>query len=174
MKKIFCLFTGIILIFVLCSCSAGVKIPDVVTNINGKAVVEYGNQKYECNISRLTDGIISITVNSPKNLSGLTFRHAGGKYSVSYGELMCRADSILLPKNSFPTMIINILSAANIQENLIYQSTDNDMSTFSGNSDTGSFLIITDKKGNIKEILQDSSGLKVKINDNFASENSNL
>ena len=146
-----------------CSCSESIKIPDVVTNIDNDAVIEYAGTEYECHIVRLTDGVVSISINSPENLSCLTFRRADGKFSVSYGELLCKTDSVLLPETSFPTMIINILSVTNNQENLIYQSAENGLVTFTGNSDTGEFRIITDTDGNITEILQETEGLKVSI-----------
>lgn len=147
----------------LCSCSESVKIPNVVTNIDSNAVVEYGGTKYECHIIRLTDGVSSISINSPENLSGLTFRRADGKFSISYGELLCKTDSVFLPENSFPTIIMNILSVANNQTNLIYQSTEDGVVTFTGNSDTGEFQITTDTDGNIAEISQETEGLKVSM-----------
>lgn len=163
MKKVLVLLFTVVSVFVICSCSQSVKIPSVITNINSDALVEYGGTEYECHITRLTDGVVSICLNSPENLSGLTFRLADGKYSVSYDELLCRTDSVFLPETAFPTMIINILSVANTQENLIYQSSENGLVTFTGTSNTGGFQLITDTDGNITEIFQETQGLKVSI-----------
>lgn len=161
MKKISVLFIVLIAVLNFCSCSASVKIPDVVTNINNSAVVEYGSTKYECHITRLTDDVVSISINSPESLSGLTFRRADGKYSVSYDELLCKTDNVFLPEVAFPTVIIDILSVADKQENLLYKSSENDFVTFSGNTETGTFNLVTDNDGNISEITQESSNLKV-------------
>ncbi len=150
----------------MCSCGNSVKIPTVITNINTDAVVEYGSQKYKCNITRLTDGVISVTINSPQNLSGLTFRCVDGKYSVSYDELLCKTDSVFLPETSFPTVIIQILSSVSNRDNLLYQSVNDDKFIFSGNTPLGSFNIETNSDGKITSITQKNTNLKISMSDN--------
>lgn len=161
MKKVSSVFFLFLMILIFCSCSESTKIPDIVTNINSNAVVQYGSTEYDCHITRLTDGVISVSINSPENLSGLTFRRADGKYSVSYDELLCRTDSVFLPETSFPTLIIDILSAVGDKEKTVYCSSENNLVTFSVNSKSGNFNIVTDSDGNISKIIQESSGLKV-------------
>lgn len=163
MKKISVIAVMLIAVLMFCSCSQNEKIPNVITKINNNAIIEYGNNKYECHISRLTDGVVSITVNSPENISGLTFKFVDGKYSLSYNELLCKTDNVLLPRFSFPLIIINILSVADKQENLLYQSSEDNIVTFSGNSSYGKFNLVTDNNGKITKITQENSGLKVSI-----------
>lgn len=146
-----------------CSCSSSLNVPNVVTKIDSNAKVSFGGSEYECKISRLTDGVVSIMLQSPDDISGLTFKFSDGKYTVSYGELMCRSDSVLFPQSSFPRLIMDILSVAAVSENLMYQSCENGLYTFSGSSDSGKFSIVTDSSGIITQIIQESTNLNVAI-----------
>lgn len=145
----------------MCSCSVAEKVPEVIAAIDKNAEVEYDGLSYECHITRLTDGVVSVGINSPENLSGLMFRQADGKFSVSCGELICKTDSITLPEISFPIMLMKILSSASVKENLLYCSSENEIYKFTGNSDTGAYQIFTDKTGSITKIFQENTGLKV-------------
>lgn len=161
MKKLYVIVLTLAAVFIMCSCSSTEKIPEVITGIDKDAGVEYDGMNYECHITRLTDGVVSVGVNSPENLSGLIFRQTDGKFSVSCGELICKTDSVTLPETSFPIMIIKILSSASVKENLLYCSSENGSFKFTGNSDLGSYQLFTDSEGNITKIFDDNTGLKV-------------
>ena len=150
----------------MCSCSAVEKVPEVITAVDKNASVEYDGCNYECHITRLTDGVVSVGINSPENLSGLVYRQADGKFSLSCGELICKTDSITLPETSFPIMIINILSSASVKENLLYCSSENGIFKFTGNSDTGAYRLFADSEGNITEIFDENTGLKITFEKN--------
>ncbi len=164
MRKLSVVLMAVILLgtaLLCCSCTQNVKAPTVVAKVDGSAVVEYGNAEYECTINRLTDGVISITLNSPENISGLTFKQSDGKYTISYGTLICRNENALFSEYSFPNLIMEILSAASNSENLIYQSSENELYTFSGSTSLGKFNITVDSEGKITDITQESLSLKV-------------
>lgn len=166
MKKLCVIVLGLAAVFVMCSCSAAEKVPDVITGIDKNASVEYDGMNYECHITRLTDGVVSVGVNSPENLSGLMFRQADGKFSVSCDNLICKTDSITLPDTSFPIMIIKILSSASVKDNLLYCSSENGIFKFTGNSGIGSYQLFADREGNITKIFDDNTGLKVTFEKN--------
>ena len=166
LKKLCVIVLTLAAVFVMCSCSAAEKVPDVITGIDKNAVVEYNGMNYECHITRLTDGVVSVGVNSPEKLSGLMFRQADGKFSVSCDNLICKTDSITLPETSFPVMIIKILSSASVKENLLYCSSENGSFKFTGNSNTGAYQLFTDSNGNITKILDDNTGMKVTFEKN--------
>ncbi|MDD6489028.1 MAG: hypothetical protein PUG48_04330 [Clostridia bacterium] len=166
MKRLCVIVLSLAVVFVMCSCSVAEKIPEVITGIDKNASVEYDGMNYQCHITRLTDGVVSVGVNSPENLSGLMFRQADGKFSVSCDNLICKTDSVTLPETSFPFMIIKILSSASVKENLLYCSSENGSFKFTGNSDTGAYQLFTDKEGNITKICDDNTGLKVNFEKN--------
>lgn len=161
LKKIFASFILIVLVAFLSGCSYSEKIPQVTAKIDGNAVIEYGNTEYKCNMARLADGVSFVKILSPENIAGFEFREADGKFSVSYGELVCKTESVILPENSFPVSVLNILSAVSADGNLLYCSSENENYKFTGNSDTGMFEVFTDKDGNITGIFQESTDLKI-------------
>lgn len=156
MKKILCLCSTVILLL-LCGCEQTQKIPEVIFYINNSSCeIEYGNTNYQCQITYLTDGIDIITIEKPENLKGLTFRHADGKYTLSYNTLLCRSNDILLPEYSFPSRIIKILSELSKDRSILsFDRQENQSYYFNGNSRYGKYHIITDSEGNIQKILID-------------------
>lgn len=153
MKKIFSVVFAVIMLFSICSCSQTEKIPEVNPCINGDCIVEYGSTKYSCNINYLTDGIDVLTIKEPKELSGLTFRHADGKYSLSYGSLICRSNDLLLSQNSFPNTVMGILTELSKDKSkLTLKSNNGENYVFSGKSKYGEYQLTADSEGIISKI----------------------
>lgn len=144
---------SIILPLLFCSCRQQEKIPEINPCINHECTIEYAGMKYECSITYLTEGTDILTINSPKNLKGLTFRHADGKYSLSYGSLICKSNDLLLPQKSFPNSVMGILSelCKDKSKLKLENHTDTDY-TFSGKSKYGSYNITSDPEGKITKI----------------------
>lgn len=153
-RVIFTAITAIILIVSITSCTEKApKIPELITGFSGDADIELGETKIKCNISHTEKGISSITISSPENLKGLSFKNLGGKYSISYNELSCETESSFLPDSSFAQAITNVLDKASEENGATYQRSEDDKAIFIGTSESGDFTLYADSKtGTIKKI----------------------
>lgn len=153
-RVIFTAAAAVILIISVTSCTEKApKIPELVTGFSANADIELGENKLKCSVSHTEKGISSITVSSPENLKGLSFKNFGGKYSISYNELSCETDTLFLPDSSFAQAITNVLDKVSEENGAVYQRSEQDKAIFTGTSDSGDFTLYADSKtGAIKKI----------------------
>ena len=101
-----------------------------------------------------TEQQASVTITSPEQLSGMCFEWSGENSGISYQGLSCRTEQPFLPKTSFAAIIVNVLQAASVPENLTDQGPRDGMSCFTGQSESGPFtILVNSSNGYIQEIL---------------------
>lgn len=110
MKKLFIVFLA--LITILCSCSKNSseteKLAKLANSFTAAVDITYNELSISGDISRTADNKISLTVNSPEALKGLTFNFDGNNTTVSYYGI-----SFELPENTASAKAcINAISLA--------------------------------------------------------------
>ena len=153
MNKLMAVFvTGLSL---LCFTSCDMEeqlVPPLTVSAEKDCVVKYGSEEYKCSIKYISSSVESITVKSPENISGMTFRHSDGKFTLSYGTLICKSEELLLPENSFPYKTSAVLKKLRKNKDTITLSPDeNGGYTYKDNA--SDFTVRTDKNGVLKEII---------------------
>ncbi len=114
-------------------------------------IVKHGENEYGCKLQFLGSNVEGITIESPSSLKGMTFRSSAGKYSLSYGSLICKSDRILLPESSFPVKLMKVMQQMRKkQDDIILTESGNDY-VYSENDGLG-YRIVADENGNIKAI----------------------
>lgn len=148
--------TAMLFVLVLFSSCSGMseRIPELKTSFSADVEVTMGEQKIACELSRLPQGAATVRLTSPQTVQGVTYKWLDGKYSISYGDLMCKTDSVFLPENSFVCSLTDILVQTDKQESLSYVGIQDDMAMFKGVCDSGEFTVCADTQ----------SGLIQKIN----------
>lgn len=82
--------------FLLTSCNAPAKnIVPKTKGITFTTNVSYYNESYECEVLIEQNGDTSVSIISPDDIKGLTFKFVGNETSVNYGNL-----NFTLPQNS--------------------------------------------------------------------------
>lgn len=153
MKKIPFIFAAAFTIL-FSGCSTDPKVPPLTLSADTDCTIKINGTEYKCNIKYLSDSVDAITISSPPSLSGLTFRHADGKFSLSYDALLCRFESIELPSGSFPVTVMNIMQQLRLEQDSLSLSPSSDGScyTYSGETQGCCYTIKTDSSGQLKEI----------------------
>lgn len=143
--------TAILFVLVLFSACSGIseQIPTLKTSFSANVQVTMGEQKIVCELSHLPQGAANVRLTSPQTVQGVTYKWLDGKYSISYGDLVCKTDSIFLPKNSFVCSLTDILVQADKQESLSYVGIQNDMAMFKGVCDSGEFTVYVDTQSGL-------------------------
>lgn len=150
LKVMFTAVAAMVLIFSISSCTEKVpKIPEIVTGFSGNADIELGETKLKCSISHTEKGVSSITLLSPENLKGMSFKNLGGKYAISYNELTCETEKSFLPNSSFAQAITNVLNKASEENGAVYQKSEENNAIFTGTSKSGDFTIYAENKTGI-------------------------
>ena len=115
-------------------------------------IINYFGKDYNCTLSFLNDNVESVTLNSPETMSGLSFRCSNGKYTVSLGSLICNSDSLLIPNNSFPVIVSNLMVELRKNKESIKLSPDGNGYSYSP-PNKNSYTIKTDNNGHITKIM---------------------
>lgn len=150
LKVMFTAVAAIVLILSISSCTEKVpKIPEIVTGFSGNANIELGETKFKCSVSHTEKGVSSITLSSPENLKGMSFKNFGGKYAISYNELICETEESFLPSSCFAQAITNVLDKASEENGAVYQKSEKDNAIFTGTSKSGNFTIYAESKTGI-------------------------
>lgn len=114
MKK---LLLPLVLILLLCSCNTKApknERPDF--NINSRVSIEYMQGNLTADVATASDGTVTMVINSPENLRGITVECGTEEIAVRYGELKLQCTDGYFPltelyktvsfaKNSVPDVI---------------------------------------------------------------------
>ena len=158
MKKLLCLLCILAIAGVpLASCHkapSAITAEQVVASFSAQAQVTQQESVIGCNVARTPEGLAAVTITAPEQLSGMCFEWSGENSGFSYQGLSCRTEQPFLPKTSFAAIIVNVLQAASVPENLTDQGPRDGMSCFTGQSESGPFtILVNSSNGYIQEIL---------------------
>lgn len=158
MKKLLCLLCILAVAGItLASCHkppSAITAEQVVASFSAQAQVTQQGSVIGCSVTRTPEGLAAVTVTSPEQLKGMCFEWNVENSGISYQGLSCRTEQPFLPKTSFAAVIVNVLKAVSVPENLTDQGERDGMACFSGQSDSGPFIILVDcSNGYIQEIL---------------------
>ncbi len=117
--------------------------------------------KAEITVENRTD--IEITVISPKEINGLSYIW-NEEFEMVYKELHCKTEKDYLPGFSFSQGIYNVLSELYKTETA--KQSDSGDWLFEGKSQSGTYEVLTDSKGYIKNI----SVKEINLNADFEYE----
>ena len=112
---------------------------------------EYNGIKIKADVTS-RNHLFSIKIKSPESLNGYTYKYDNAKTSISYDNLLIEADESYLPKNSFPSIIINVLKTIDSEE-LNYSGNYNNKAKYNGKCESGNFVVTGDyNTGYISEL----------------------
>ena len=126
--------------------------PPLTVSPDKDCIVKYGGEEYKCSIKYISSSVESITVKSPENISGMTFRYSDGKFTLSYGTLICKSENLLLPESSFPYKTSAVLKKLRKNKNTITFSL-NENGEYTYKDEVSDFTVKADKNGVLKEII---------------------
>lgn len=161
MRKVLAIAGSILFLAALSACSAkSVETKDIVFAFTCNAQVTTKNGDVSCTITRAAPQSESITVQSPKELNGMTYTWEDN-FSISYEGLVTSSTDCTLPPSSFAAQIVGVLDAASKQDAL----TDVGDSVFTGNYENSPFTLTVDSKtGHIQQIEIPRYGISAKLN----------
>ncbi|HEX3037757.1 MAG TPA: hypothetical protein VHO94_02030 [Oscillospiraceae bacterium] len=160
MRKVLAIACGILLLVALSACSAkSVEPTNIVFAFTCSAKVTTKNGDVSCTITRAAPQSESITVQSPKELNGMTYTWEDN-FSISYEGLQTKSTDCTLPPSSFAAQIVGVLDAASKQDAL----TDVGDSVFTGKFDNDTYTLTVDSKtGHIQQIEIPRYGISAKL-----------
>lgn len=160
MHKVLVIAGSILLLAILSACSAkSVETADIVFAFSCNAQVATKTGDISCTITRAAQQSESITVQSPKELNGMTYTWEDN-FSIGYEGLVTSSTDCTLPKSSFAAQIVGVLDAASKQDAL----TDVGDSVFTGRVDNDPFTLTVDSKtGHIQQIEIPRYGISAKL-----------
>ncbi len=121
-------------------------------NLDNDAVITEKNEKYEAHITRVPEGITSVSFKSPESLAGTNFEYKNGKYTVSRGKLLAEYNIEPLEKDSLISELNNIFDSLNDLDNINKNFADGENLIFEINFENSGANIKTNKEGKILEI----------------------
>lgn len=159
MKKLFSFF--LMLILFLTGCSAEPPVP--VLDFKGYITVD-GSKAFdslfdiEAEIHSSLQGAVTITVTTPDELWGLTYKWRDD-FEMIYESLHVKTHKGYLPDEAFAQGIYNVLCSMSRQPECKDYSEGE--AVFEGECPSGRFRVITDKKGYIQNISVKEINLSV-------------
>lgn len=140
MRKALAVLIGLFLIISISGCSAApFKSAKIIFSFTGSAQIKQGDSEIVCTIMRAAPKSASIAIQSPKELSGLTYTW-GSSFSSVYAGITNKSAECDLPQNCFAPLLIKVLDAAEKPDALCRENN----STLSGSTDQVSYVLTID------------------------------
>ncbi len=160
MRKALAVLFCMLIFTVLPACSsASAKAADIVFAFTCSAQVTTQSGTVSCTVTRAAPQSASITVQSPEEISGMTYTW-GDNFIISYAGLVTKSSECSLPKSSFAAQLIGVLDAASMQDALTVSGN----SAFTGIYDNAAFTLTVDSKsGYIQQIEIPRYGIKATL-----------
>lgn len=156
-----CVFNFLLLIL-LCGCNSYSEDYDIKTDFTAEFKASYRNSQYGGSVSNNRQGLIYISIGSPKELEGIGFYYKSGELEMSREELVCSADEAYLPQNSFPSLVRSIMNGVSQGRDEMLSNNDN-CRTYKIKTDSGDCLLNTDTDGNIMTAEIKDAELKIEF-----------
>ena len=108
--------------------------------------IYYCDKSYGCHIQMLGDEVCTVTFTKPQELSGLSFKHSDGEYSLCYNGLCSKNSSPALPRSSLLYMTMEALQS--LKNNPPVLQKNNERYTASENA----YTLYADEDGRLTEL----------------------
>ncbi len=132
-------------------------------NLENEVVITENDKRYDAHVTYMPEGVASISFKSPESLVGMTFEYKNGKYIVSNKELSGEYNLNPLEKNSAFSKIMGIFNSLSNDENLKFDSKDDEKFVFKVNFEDSEYKITTNKEGKVLLIENPSENFKVEF-----------
>lgn len=93
--------------FLFCSCGKEKKPPLPQLYFDAVMAIDYNQNSFEAQISTAQNGEMTFTINSPQELSGLTYKYLKNSLSIEYSKLKCETNDGYLPNHSLAQLLYN-------------------------------------------------------------------
>lgn len=147
-KVLTALYVLFLFIFIMSGCSDSAKAVDIKTDFSADFTAQYRGAEYSGKLSTNRQGVTDISIDSPEEVSGISFGYKNGELEISREDLICSADEAYLPQKSLPSLVKTILDGVS-RGNAKLCSHGNDTYTYSFRTDSGECVLETDEKGYI-------------------------
>ncbi len=164
--SILCLLSFSI-IFVLAGCGQSEPEP-IVVDFSADFTAQFKSDTYVGRVSCTRQGIITIGIDSPETLAGLSVKYYNSQMQLQEDNLVCSADEAYLPQSSFPRILKSVLDAVRSGRYTIV-SADGDEKTYSLITDCGSCMIETEENV-IKAASVNDTEFNIEFDNVFVTE----
>lgn len=130
-----------LLFFVSCS---SFQPPDFQQAFSGELTVSNGTVAFGGTFSRQLIGCYTFTVNEPKEFAGLVLESQNGQITLSFGDIVVKNETTLLPATSFFGSVTGALDDMARQEDPQPTFSDDAVIVYSGSCDAGNYTIAYD------------------------------
>ena len=118
-------------------------------NINGIVNIKENGKEYKANLVCTPEGRSSFTFTEPENLVGLNFIWDGDKYEISRENLKGEFNLDPFSKDSFASVIVNVLAALRDSKNVNLGENNEDGKIYEGEINSIKFRVGIDKSGKV-------------------------
>jgi hypothetical protein len=139
-KKLSLLFFS--LIFVLSSCAQDPA--PIVKSFTSVVSSNCNGQKIKAKVTSDNHNVIYIEVSSPASMKGYSYTYKDNTLTIKYKTFKVTAETSYLPDTAFSSIIYNVLTALNKENNCYCTGSDNGWATYGGKCDSGKFKITTE------------------------------
>lgn len=149
-------------VLLLTSCSGAVTFtpPEIMVDFECGFEADYSDMHMKGHIISMRQNVTTITLTEPENLNDLVYKWVDDVLSISYNGLQCDTQNQYLPSNNFAQAMYNVLKSA--KESAVYESTEENTCIFTGESQSGAYILKTDKKtGEIQSLQIEALKLNV-------------
>ena len=169
MKKAILAFGVCFIIIGLCSCKSAYQPETVSSTADNDVRIVYDDQNYEGHLTVVNENTASLTVSSPENLKGITFRRADGADSAELGSLNCKSDGRLFHKGSLASEVMDIFDTIRTAQREFIGKTSDGNYEFSYGEGEDRLKVKTDGQGIVVSAENDKITLQI-INQNALTE----
>ena len=128
------------IILILSSCSS--KPAEIQREFKAAVSSEYNDVDIQADVTS-KNHTLTIEMKTPESLNGYTYKYDNSKTSVIYDGLMISADDDYFPKDSFSSILNNVLKVT-ASEEINYSGKYDEKAKYSGKCESGDFVIICD------------------------------
>ncbi len=155
MKRI--LVLGLISLLLLTGCRNSVP-PTPVREFDGSFSAKIGEAVVEGEISCPGGAAVFLRVTTPDEIKGLCYEFKD-ELSMSFDGIEVRAETDYLPHTNFALGFYRVI--LDLPTGCSFKSYKNGDAVFEGNTESGEYTLLTDPKGNIKNISIEDIKLRI-------------
>lgn len=132
---------SILALAMLCGCTPQVKKqPVILTSFSCPAVVQFGDLKFECVITREDTSEVTIEITAPEELSGMKIESVGEELRTYYKDMEYSMSPEQMGSCSFAMTLISVLNALTRTNDLSVSRSDNGF-VYKGECPQGKFML---------------------------------
>lgn len=137
--------------------------PNISTEINSNAVIDYNGEKYKAKVVRLPEGTANITFTSPESLADIVFSWNGDSFEVSRKNLVGTFTENPFTENSIFSVLKKIFEISKDMNNLKKLESKEVETVYEGVLEGKKFILTVDSSGKILMVEVPDENLSIRF-----------